>query len=379
MNACARLLVIGAVIGILLASVGCNETGAPDVLEGLGHPSVELPFDPRTYVVQRSDDTLQVDGQLSETAWQRAAWTEDFVDIQGDLQPVPRFRTRAKMLWDSTHFYVAAQLDEPDVWATLTERESIIFQDNNFEVFIDPDGDTHNYYELEVNALGTLWDLMLLKPYRDGGPALDGWDIRGIRVGIDVQGTLNDPSDTDTGWTVEVALPWAILEEAAPDGEPPRPGDQWRVNFSRVEWRTTEEGGAYEKARDASTGDPLDEDNWVWSPQGAVNMHMPERWGLVQFAETPAGQAAAPPFRPEANQDIRWALRRLYYRQNRFFEQHGHYAPRLSLLRAEDVTVDSISFTPRLETTASLYEITAPGRGGTVLHIDQDGRAWTTP
>jgi len=78
------------------------------------------------------------------------------------------------MLWDDTYFYVAAQLEEPDVWATLTQRDTVIFYDNDFEVFIDPDGDTHNYYELEVNAFGTLWDLMLLTPYRDGGPAIDG-------------------------------------------------------------------------------------------------------------------------------------------------------------------------------------------------------------
>ena len=25
------------------------------------------------------------------------------------------------------------------------------------------------------------------------------------------------------------------------------------------------------------------EDNWVWSPQGLVDMHVPERWGVVQF------------------------------------------------------------------------------------------------
>jgi len=361
----------------LMAVAGCSSDPTPDVLEGPGDPSVAVPFNPRTYVVQRTTEAPQVDGQLTETAWQEAAWTEPFVDIQGASQPAPRFRTRAKMLWDSTHFYVAAQLEEPDVWATLTERESIIYYDNNFEVFIDPDGDTHNYYELEVNALGTVWDLMLLKPYRDGGPALDAWDIRGLQVGIDIQGTLNDPGDTDDGWTVEIAMPWSILEEAAPGGNPPEAGEQWRLNFSRVEWQTVAEDGTYRKVTDPDTGEPLDEDNWVWSPQGAINMHMPERWGTIQFADAPAGEAA-PAFRPDPNQPIRWALRRLYYRQRRFADEHGRYADRLSLLRAEDLTADSIAFAPRLRTTASLYEITAPGADSTVLHIQQDGRAWTT-
>ncbi len=63
--------------------------------------------------------------------------------------------------------------------ARCTARDSVIFHDNDFEVFVDPDGDTHAYYELEVNALGTQWDLMLIKPYRDGGRAIDAWDIAG--------------------------------------------------------------------------------------------------------------------------------------------------------------------------------------------------------
>ena len=119
------------------------------------------------------------------------------------------------MLWDDDYFYIGAEMEEPDVWATLTERDSVIFRDNDFEVFIDPDGDTHAYYELEVNALNTLWDLMLIKPYRDGGPAINGWDIAGLQSAVDVRGTLNRPGDTDEGWSVEIAMPWKILREAS--------------------------------------------------------------------------------------------------------------------------------------------------------------------
>lgn len=371
---CLRYLV-ATTLTVLIAT-GCGADADP--VDVPAHPSVTLSFEPRIYAVQRAEAPLAIDGRLDEEAWQQAAWTGEFVDIQGPSQPAPRFRTRAKMLWDDDSFYVAAHLEEPDVWATLTERDTVIFYDNDFEVFIDPDSDTHNYYELEVNAFGTLWDLMLLKPYRDGGPAIDAWDVRGVEVGVDVQGTLNDPSDMDDGWTVEIAMPWSILEEAAPEGRPPQPGDRWRVNFSRVQWRTVVENGRYRKEVDPETGDPLAEDNWVWSPQGAINMHMPERWGVVQFAGVPVGKPGAS-VRRDPNQALRWALRRLYYRQNRFFEQHGRYADRLSLLRAGDITVDGIDFAPRLETTTSQYEITAPGWDSTRLHIRQDGRIWTTP
>src|SRR5262249_32364901 len=151
---------------------------------------------PRHYVCYRAGGPVTVDGRLDEPAWKAVPWTDDFVDIEGTRRPRPRFRTRAKMLWDDRRFYIAAELEEPHFWATLTEHDSVIFRDNDFEVFLDPDGDNHNYAELELNALNTTWDLRLPKPYKDGGHADDRWEIRGLRTAVHVDGTLNDPRDT---------------------------------------------------------------------------------------------------------------------------------------------------------------------------------------
>ena len=118
----------------------------------------------KTYFCQRVPalaSPLVIDGNIDKLAWKEIAWTDDFVDIEGDLKPKPRFRTRIKMMWDDTNFYVAAQMEEPHVWGTLTQRDSVIFHDNDFEVFLNPSCDTRNYYELEVNALNTVWDLLL--------------------------------------------------------------------------------------------------------------------------------------------------------------------------------------------------------------------------
>ena len=264
-----------------------------------------LPFAPRRYVAYRAPSALTLDGKLNEPAWTAAAWSELFVDIEGDSRPQPGFRTRMKMLWDDEFFYVAADMEEPDLWGTLTARDSVIFHDNDFEVFIDPDGDTHAYYELEVNALGTPWDLMLIKPYRDGGRAIDAWDIAGLKAGIDLRGTINRPGDRDDGWSVEIGMPWRMLREAAPNSKPPQPGDRWRVNFSRVEWQTDVTDGRYAKRLKPGSKDPLPESNWVWSPQGAINMHMPERWGFVQFSGVEVGRGTrAVRRRPERTRQV---------------------------------------------------------------------------
>jgi hypothetical protein len=281
-------------------------------------------FSPRTYVVHKADQPVVIDGNLDKEVWRDVGWTELFLDIQGEHMPAPRFETRAKMLWDDDYFYFAAKMEEPHVWATKTERDAVIFMDNNFEIFIDPNGDTHNYYELEVNAKGTFWDLMLTMPYRNGGFPIDAWDIKGLKIGIDIQGTLNDPSDIDEGWTVEIAIPWNVLLEATRGGMP-QEGTQWRVNFSRVEWQTDIIDGEYVKKTDPETGEELPEDNWVWSPQGLINMHYPEMWGFVQFSEKPAGTGQVE-FEWNPAEDYKWLLRKLYYRQTEYRNEHGHFA-----------------------------------------------------
>jgi hypothetical protein len=231
---------------------------------------------PLRYECRRASQPVRVDGRLDDAAWRNAPWTADFVDIEGDAKPKPRFRTRAKMLWDDEYLYIAAEMEEPHVWGTLTKHDAVIFHDNDFEVFLNPSGDTLNYFEFEINALNTGWDLFLPKPYKKQGKADNSWEMPGLRTGVHVQGTLNDPRDTDRGWTVEIALPWKDFASKAPVRRP-RPGESWRINFSRVEWQVDIRDGRYVKKPG------LKEDNWVWSPQGLIDMHVPEHWGYVNF------------------------------------------------------------------------------------------------
>ena len=239
----------------------------------------------RHYVAPVAMSAVVIDGHLDDAAWRRAPWTEAFTDIEGSIRPVPRYRTRVKMTWDQQYWYVAAQLTEPDLWATIRERDAVIFRDNDFEIFVDPRGRARRYFEIEMNQLATVWDLFLPKPYRDGGHAESGWNIDGLRIAVALNGTLNDPRDRDHGWTVELAIPWAAFADSGQNVVPPGVSDQWRVNFSRVEWQVDTVSGVYRKRTNAA-GKPLPENNWVWSPQGVINMHVPERWGVVQFGGT---------------------------------------------------------------------------------------------
>jgi hypothetical protein len=328
-----------------------------------------ISFSPKRYVCQKAHEPIPIDGRLDKPVWRRAEWTDPFVDIEGARKPQPRKRTRVKMLWDDDYFYVGAELEEDEIWATLTERDSVIFHDNDFEIFIDPDGDTHNYYELEINALNTVWDLLLVKPYRDGGPCVNGWDASGIRTAVHIEGALNDPSADNRFWSVEVAMPWRILKECAPDGRPPVPGEYWRINFSRVEWRVEVKDGKYVKQTDPATGRPYPEDNWVWSPMGLINMHYPELWGYVVFAENGTPDRFTPP----PDEQIKWELRKIYYRQRNHFAETGTYARDFAALKGSDAW----SIEPRIETTEKLFLASAPASDGNGRwYIREDGKVW---
>ncbi|HWE92595.1 MAG TPA: carbohydrate-binding family 9-like protein [Tepidisphaeraceae bacterium] len=233
---------------------------------------------PKSYACHRSPHPIVIDGKGSDPAWAAAEWSSDFVDIEGAAKPKPALRTHMKMLWDDKYLYVLAEMEEPHVWATLTEKNSIIYHDNDFEVFIDPDGDGLEYYEFEMNAFNTIWELTLDRPYHAGGTPILGTNLPGLKSAVFVDGTINQPDDVDREWSVEIAFPWAELASYNPRfNTPPASGDRWRMDFSRVEWPVEIVDGKYQKVAGKR------EDNWVWSPTGLVDMHRPERWGFVKF------------------------------------------------------------------------------------------------
>jgi len=331
---------------------------------------------PLGYVCGRVATPVVVDGVIDDPSWAAAPWSADFQDIEGSKQPAPRLRTRVKMLWDAEFLYIAAELTEPHVWGKLTEHDAVIFQDNDFEVFLDPDGDNHKYFELEINALNTEWDLFLPKPYRNGGQASNAWEIFGLKKAVRVQGTLNNPSDTDTGWTVELAIPWAALAEHAGQPTPPRDGDQWRINFSRVEWDTIIEDGKYVKVPQRP------EHNWVWSPQGVIDMHQPERWGYLQFSTEAPGVAT---YRADPAGHVRDVLMRVYHAQKVYAKTGARWSGSMEALglNPADLNVPGASG-PVARLVPGGFEVfmtvtPSGGQPGRTWVVDQDSRLSSRP
>ena len=264
-------------------------------------------------------------------------------------------------------------MEEPDVWATLTERDSVIFHDNDFEVFIDPDGDTHAYYELEVNALGTAWDLILIKPYRDGGPAINGWDIAGLKVGVDVAARSIDRAiATTVGRSRSRCRGRSCARRRQGTSRPARramAGELLarrmavdvsdgryvkRLNLAaRIRCRKTT-GCGVRRARSTCTCRSDGATSSSRACRGA-------RHGRVRGGSERAGEVGAPTTLLSAA-----GVSRAKWRDATALDA---LKPLTSVSRAR--------FRPVMLATRSLYEITARVRRRP-LHIDQDGRVWVT-
>ena len=262
------------------------------------------------YTAFRTRGPIVVDGELGEADWKAAPRSPRFSDL---IHGVPGIHdTRAAVLWDDLNLYVGYWVEEPFVEGSLTERDSLIYKNNDVELFI---AGSDAYYELEINSLGTIYEVFFIweaayeragyarlpefDRTREGvrpwngvrfknhprGPRIGFWryDLPGLRSAVRVDGTVNDNKDRDRGWSVEIAIPWQGLADLArPDARalPPRNGDTWRMDFSRF--------NQYKEAPPA-----LDPGGWAWSPHGVWDSHVPEVFPYVTFSDRPAGESLA--------------------------------------------------------------------------------------
>ncbi len=339
----------------------------------LDKPSSELeykhpiPFHPKRYICQFIEEPIIIDGKLESKEWASASWTEDFVDIEGSLKSIPSLQTKAKMAWDSQYFYVGAILYDPHIWATLTERDAIMYHDDDFEIFIDPDGDGHNYLEFEMNAFNAIWDLLMLYPYYidDGRNYLMNYDIRGIKSAVHIEGSINQPDDQDKYWSVEVAIPWQTFEDLMVRGGIPETGDQWRINFSRVDWTMSIEDDRYTKVKKKNR--PLPEANWVWSPIGYINMHKPELWGYVQFEKEAGVQ-----FKEREIEKVKWGLWQIYYQLKECHK--SNITCRASQVSLPTVDISDYSFEPSIDVSENGFHISVQGKKEEILTLNDKGK-----
>tara|TARA_B100000575_G_scaffold294408_1_gene310154 strand:+ start:7961 stop:9055 length:1095 start_codon:yes stop_codon:yes gene_type:complete len=325
---------------------------------------------PKSYLASKTQYPISIDGLANEAAWNDTKWTDLFMDIQGPDLDTPYYDTRVKMLWDMDYLYIYAKMEDEHVWGDIEQRDAVIFYNNDFEVFIKPNEFQPYYVEFEINALGTLWDLFLARPYRRNGPVLDEWDVKGTKIGIDIQGTLNNPKDIDDGWSVELAIPIAPIN-AIDRGHTFGEGSVWRVNFSRVQWDYQLNGNTYEKRTD-NNGRRLPENNWVWSPQMAIDMHRPEHWGYVFFIDNPV-DSTKNTYLDQSMTSAYQLLFHLYRKQLALQNNTSNKSGSFLVNEDSNFEVNGYFYDAEFLPTNLGFEIILEDRSGTKLSINQDG------
>ena len=262
------------------------------------------------YTAQRTSGAIKIDGLLNDSDWQKAKKTPRFVDMATGGPAM--FDTKAAVLWDDQKLYIAFWVEEPFVEAKLEEKNSLIFNENDAEVFIDG-GDT--YYEFETNARGTTYQMFYIwrDAYKKGSrfdvPEFDvvknnaltfggdydrqaptfwkgtnprglrwaffGWQFPEMQSATHIDGTINNNSDVDKGWTVELAFPWNGAKWLAGNRSlPPKEGDVWKIFLGRFEhFRIA--GNEVQPAP-----------GWAVNSHGVYDTHLPQCWTAIHFSNS---------------------------------------------------------------------------------------------
>lgn len=255
------------------------------------------------YTCYRVTEPLTIDGNLQKKSWLQAP-KGTLVDIvTGEKAPL---ETKIASLWDNEYLYVAYWVEEPDVQAKLTERDSLVYYENDIELFI---AGKDCYYEFQINALGTIYEVFYIwqEAYTKGSRfntsefdlvarkvdvlggfqdelrhekhprgkrwAFMDWDFPGLKTAVSIQGTINDSSDVDKGWTVELAFPWKGMKTLF--GEVLKPQDKMdlRINFSRFEVSMDNEN---------SENNPP---GWSLNAHGVYDSHIPNCFSYVHLSD----------------------------------------------------------------------------------------------
>jgi hypothetical protein len=260
-------------------------------------------------VSQKINKDIMIDGNLDKPIWQSAKKSNRFVDMVNGGPAI--YDTRSAILWSDKNLYIAFWAEEPFVSATQTERDSLVFLENDLEVFIDG-GDA--YYELEINALNTIYEVFFIwkDAYKKGGrfdiPEFDvhkekamtfggnddrsgssfwwgrhprglrwaflDYDMPGLETAVSVDGKINDNTHVDKGWTVEMAIPWQSLKWLANGRSlPPRNGDEWKIFLGRFQKLSPSGQEVYPHPA------------WAMNKHGLYDTHIPECFSKVIFKE----------------------------------------------------------------------------------------------
>jgi hypothetical protein len=206
------------------------------------------------YHCRRIVAPIVIDGDTRKPVWREMPQI-DLTLAQG--AGVPQQKTTVRGCWDGAVLYLAFECEDMDIRATMTKRDSLVWQEEAVEAFIAPYGDLVHYFEFQCNPLNTVNDVRVTSPNARGVAAT--FDRAWICAGW--QTATRKISD---GWASEWAIPLSALLE--PGAESVLAGEEWRVNLFRIDRAPVEEYSA-----------------WSPNPHSPVSFHRSQFFGRWIF------------------------------------------------------------------------------------------------
>jgi hypothetical protein len=167
---------------------------------------------------------LRLDGRLDEGVWAKAAALTGFKQREPDEGADASEATTVRILYDEAHLYIGAVLDDrmpAAIRASELRRDNTLESDDTFSVLLDTYHDHRNAFVFRVNPRGTRFDALVRNESRF---YYADWDEQWTAAAV----------LTDTGWSVEIAIPFKILRFTGASEQ------TWGLNFERVIKRTNE-------------------------------------------------------------------------------------------------------------------------------------------
>jgi len=239
-----------------LALSGRLPLGAPPAAADEAPPAV------REAECRRVQGRMKIDGVLDEVAWEKAQVLQDFSTFWEKRKA--RSATKARLLWDDQFLYFCAEMEDVDLYADVKVHNGMAWTNDVFELFFKPSEDKPAYYEFQVNALNTQLEMFLPSRGAGGYQRFAPVGKLGMESAVQLDGTLNDWTDKDKGWTVEGRIPWKAF---APTGGRPKSGAKWRFALCRYDYSV-----AYERPDLSST-----------APLTLPDFHRYEEYGQITF------------------------------------------------------------------------------------------------
>jgi hypothetical protein len=235
-------------------------------------PEIKLSFgEQEVFKASKANSPMTIDGYSNEEAWQR---TESrplnyFYRVE---KPTDRQHTVFRMLWDEDNLYVFFECEDQFITARETNRDGRPYLDDCAEIFLIPAPDScYMHYGFELNLYKASNDFIYINNFYQGRNVAVYSYNPDFEVEVTVAGTINDNSDRDRGWTMEMAIPLKLFRGSDRYSRV-RAGNRWGFLAIRQE-RNEVEGNR----RITSTIFP------VYDIEKDV--HQPNRFGLLEFVE----------------------------------------------------------------------------------------------